>query len=38
MLEGHKFHQSSICRTKMLSKDEKLESYRRFWCEMRAKE
>ena len=30
--------ESSICRTKVLSKDEKLEPYRRFWVEMRQKE
>ena len=32
---GHHLIESSICKTKMISKDENLEPYRRFWVEMR---
>ena len=35
--EGHTLIESSICRTKMIPNDEKLEHYRRFWVEMRQK-
>ena len=36
--EGHRLIESSICRTRCLSNDEKLEPYRRFWVEMRPKQ
>ena len=36
--DGHRVIDSSICRTKMISKDESLEPYRRFWVEMRQKQ
>ena len=35
--EGHRLIPSSICKTKMISKDEKLDANRRFWVEMRPK-
>lgn len=35
--EGHHLIESSVCRSKMISSDEKLEPYRRFWVEMRQK-
>jgi hypothetical protein len=37
-LVGQKFIPSSICKTKMVSADETLEPYRRWWVEMRQKE
>ena len=37
-LVGQNFIPSSICKVKMLSSDEKLEPYRRWWVEMRQKE
>lgn len=36
--EGHRLIESSICRTRCLSKDEYMEPYRRFWVEMRPKQ
>ena len=36
--DGHRLIESSICKTKMISKDENLEPYRRFWVEMRQKQ
>ena len=36
--DGHVLIESSICQTKVLSTDERLDPYKRFWVEMRQKE